>query len=223
MKSEILNKITNVDLSERVYRRLKKAITTRVFEPGERLNKNVLAEQLGVSYTPIKDAIVRLTAEGLITVKPKVGTFVTPFTREDMLELFQVRLILETGICSEIIQSISKEQMDILDENFVRSEEEMKKINADFDYFLYNELDAHFHETLIEASGNKKMLQIYKALNFHTQSARYFYNRYEEKTRKGQMQHKEVIDAIKKKDEALLRETLTNHIKEGQARVLREG
>jgi Transcriptional regulators len=219
MHSGIMNKISTEDLSVIVYKRMKTAITTRLFAPGERLNLPALAEQWGVSHTPIKDAIVRLSAEGLVTVKPKVGTFVTPFTKQDMLELFDVRLILETGICHEICKHITDEQIDLLEQIYERGEEELAKPPEQFDYFQFNDLDAQFHETLVGAAGNKKMLQIYKALNFHTQSARYFHNRFKEKMKSGQDQHKEVIQVLRKRDAEMLKALLTRHIQEGKEKV----
>lgn len=219
MYSGIMNKISTEELSAIVYKRLKTAITTRLFAPGERLNLPALAEQWGVSQTPIKDAIVRLSAEGLVTVKPKVGTFVTPFTKQDMLELFDVRLILETGICREICSNITAEQIELLEQIYERGQEELAKPPEQFDYFQFNDLDAQFHETLVASAGNQKMLQIYKALNFHTQSARYFHNRFKEKMKSGQEQHKEVIHVVKKRDAETLKTLLTKHIQEGKAKV----
>ena len=219
MHSDIMNKISTEELSAIVYKRLKTAITTRLFAPGERLNLPVLAEQWGVSQTPIKDAVVRLSAEGLVTVRPKVGTFVMPFTKQDMLELFDVRLILETGICHEVCRHITNEQIDLLEQIYERSEEELAKPPEQFNFFQFNDLDAQFHETLVAAAGNGKMLQIYKTLNFHTQSARYFHNRYKEKIKAGQEQHKEVIQALRKRDSEKFKALLTRHILEGKEKV----
>lgn len=216
MENELFQKIRADDLSVKVYQRLKKAITTRLIEPGERIDINKLAEQWGVSRTPIKDAISRLTAEGLVVVKPKIGTYATRFTAKDMMELFSIRLLLEAGICSDVVQNVTKTQLEELDEARLACEAVLDKANDGFDFFLFNELDERFHELLIAASGNRKLLETYQSLNFHTQVSRYYYNKYEQKIEQTKEEHAAMVDAIRKGDAAQLEDVIRRHIQSGK-------
>lgn len=219
MKEEIFEKIESKDLAYIVYIQLKKAITTKSLEPDERIDINVLSEQLGVSRTPIKDAISRLSNEGLVTVRPKKGTYVTPFTIEDMLELIPIRCWLETGYCHEIVNHMPHKNMHRLEE-IIQTSEEMLENKEEFNYFLYNELDGKFHEELIKVTGNKKLLQVYRSLNFHSQVARFYYQSYEEKLMRGQEEHRVILNAIKKKDVELFEKSMRQHIMDGQQELI---
>lgn len=220
MNSDLFVKIWADDLSEKVYERLKKAITMSVIKPGERIDMNLLSAQWGVSRTPMKDAIARLSNEGFVEVRPKVGTYATRFTKADMLELFTIRLLLEGGICAEVIRHATEEQIAELEKTQTLLEDERGKAKSEFDFFVFNYLDATFHEQLVEASGNKKLLSVYRSLNFHTQAARYYYNRYEEKSVRTIREHREMIEAIRQKSVEKLEQVCKRHIISGKERLL---
>lgn len=213
MTEELFYKIKSDELSVKVYQRLKKAITMSVIKPGERIDMNLLCEQWGISRTPMKDAIARLTAEGLVVVKPKIGTYATLFNADDMLELFSIRLLLEAGISKDIVLNVTEKQLQQLDEARVACEVELEK--NEFDYFAFNDFDSWFHELLIEAAGNRKLLEVYRSLNFHTQVARYYFNRYEQKTQRTQEEHKAIVDAVRAKDADTLEDVIRKHIQSG--------
>jgi len=220
MKTDVFYKIKVEDLSDQVYKRLKKAITTNALAPKERIDINDLSEQLGVSRTPIKDAISRLSVEGLVTVLPKKGTYVTPFTTKDMSELFSIRLMLEAGFCHHIIHNVTLENLKEL-ENIIRiSERALEGSPEHFDYFFYNDLDAKFHEELMKASGNERLVQVYRSLNFHTQVARYYFEKYEEKLKRGQQEHIKILKALSQKDTESFEQHVREHILAGQRHVL---
>ena len=81
--------------SDSVYEALRSAILSRSFAPGQRLNVHELAAELGVSLTPVKDALTRLEAEALIEIRPRSGTFVTAMSPDDVAEAFEIRCALE--------------------------------------------------------------------------------------------------------------------------------
>jgi DNA-binding GntR family transcriptional regulator len=90
-----LPKLLRERASDSVYEALRNAILSSAFQPGQRLDVRHLATQLGVSPTPIKEAITRLEAEALIEVRPRSGTFVTAVSPEDIYETFEIRCALE--------------------------------------------------------------------------------------------------------------------------------
>src|SRR5215207_8491481 len=88
-------KIQRERASDAVYQILRDSILTHVFEPGERLNVLELAEKLDVSQTPLKEAVNRLAAEGLIEIYPRIGTYVTDISPTVLAETFEIRTALE--------------------------------------------------------------------------------------------------------------------------------
>lgn len=222
--TELFLKIRAADLSEKVYERLKKAITMSVIKPGERIDINALSDKWGVSRTPVKDAIVRLSGEGLVEVKAKVGTYATRFTANDMLELFSIRLMLEGGIAEAVIQHATDESLQQLEQT--QHQLEALLLKDTFDYFSFNDWDARFHELLIETAGNRKLLDLYRSLHFHTQVARFYYYDNEDKSEQTLREHREIIDAIRSKDAGKLAQAIVRHIESGRAGVrelIREG
>ncbi|MBV7504372.1 GntR family transcriptional regulator [Bacillus sp. sid0103] len=220
MNSDIFLKIRSEDLANKVYNRLKIAITTQIIKPGERIDINGLAQQWEVSRTPIKDAIARLSNEGLIIVKPKIGTYVTQFSNIDMLELIQIRLLIEGGVARDIIEHVTDEKLAELEMNLSLMEEELAKDERDHDFFTFNDLDANFHELLVEISGNSQLLKIYRSLNFHTQVARFYFNRYSERFEMNREDHKNIVDSIKNKDVERLEMVMKKHILSGKDKLL---
>ncbi|WP_127588389.1 GntR family transcriptional regulator [Paenibacillus koleovorans] len=215
MSEELFHRIQSDELSVKVYQRLKKAITMSVIKPGERIDMNLLSEQWGVSRTPMKDAIARLAAEGLVVVKSKIGTYATRFSADDMLELFAVRILLEAGACREVVRHVTERQLQELDQARLACEAELEKKGQAFDYFAFNEHDTRFHELLIEAAGNSKLLEVYRSLNFHTQVARYYYNRYEQKSQRTTEEHRAIVEAIRVGDAVELEAVVRRHIQSG--------
>ncbi|MDI4643688.1 GntR family transcriptional regulator [Cohnella hashimotonis] len=223
MSSELFVKIRSEDLSEKVYERLKKAITTNVIKPGERIEMNTLSDQWGVSRTPVKDAIARLANEGLVEVRAKVGTYATRFTTKDMLELFAIRLLLEGGSCDDMIRHVTEEQIVHLEQTQSLLEDELRKDKNEFDYFAFNQLDAAFHEQLIGATGNDRLFEVYRSLNFHTQVARYYYDQYETRAEQTIGEHREMIEAIRLQSVEKLASVVRQHILAGQERLRNDG
>ncbi|WP_158299609.1 GntR family transcriptional regulator [Paenibacillus antri] len=223
MQEELFARIRADDLAEKAYGRLKRAITMNAIQPGERIDMNALLERWGVSRTPLKDAVARLEAEGLVTVKPKVGTFATPITRQDMLELIRLRLLLEGGSCKEIAAHATEAHRKALRALLERLDEEMAKGADAFDFMRFNELDAAFHQTLVDAAGSRKLSEVYRSLNFHAQSARYNYDRFEERRALTKRDHYEMAEALERRDAERLEAVVRRHIASGKDRLLSEG
>ena len=92
-------------LNERVYQLLLDRILSATLSPGQRVDSEELSRDLGVSRTPIKDALARLSAEGLIEIRPRRGTLVAKPTRRDAEELHEMRLMIETYVADGAIQA----------------------------------------------------------------------------------------------------------------------
>ena len=98
-----------------VYDRLKEAIITGTLRPLERISENKVAADFGLSRTPVRQALQRLEAEGLIQVVPKRGSFVSRPTVEDILEIYQIRTPLEAACARVAAERIEESQLTLLD------------------------------------------------------------------------------------------------------------
>jgi DNA-binding GntR family transcriptional regulator len=150
----------NQTLWERVYLYLKQEILENRMPPGTVISEVPLSEALGVSRGPIREAIGRLAAEGLVTVTPRKGTVVTALTKRDFLEAYQVREALEALAVTLAVPRLTADDFAELD----RLMDEMDLRAAEGDVTAFFDANAAFHEAFVVASGNAKLLEMYRLL-----------------------------------------------------------
>jgi DNA-binding GntR family transcriptional regulator len=147
-------------LWQRVYDHLREEILSGSLTPGAELSEVALAESLGVSRGPIREAIGRLASEGLVTVRPRRGAVVSSLSTEEFVELYQVREALELLAVKLAVPRLRPEDITVLqaliDEMSARAER--NEVEAFF------EANSAFHLRLAEASGNVKLLELYEQL-----------------------------------------------------------
>ncbi len=128
-----------------------------------------LAQELGVSLTPIRHALQQLAVEGLVEIHPRSGTYVASISAEDLAETFEIRLALELLAGKRAITRANAKNLQRLHtllaglRKAVRNEEEMKHHEA---------LNLDFHRALFEVAGSKRLSDLYESLNAHIQIAR---------------------------------------------------
>jgi DNA-binding GntR family transcriptional regulator len=150
----------NLTLWQRVYDHLRAEIMGDRLPPGTELSEVALSKELAVSRGPIREAIGRLAAEGLVTVRPRRGAEVRFITPEELIESYQVREALEVLAVRLAVPRITGAALADLDGLADRMSEHAKE-GAVADFFTAN---VAFHELLCELSGNKKLLQVYRRL-----------------------------------------------------------
>jgi len=150
----------NLTLWQRVYDHLRDEIMGDRLPPGTELSEVALSKELAVSRGPIREAIGRLAAEGLVTVRPRRGAEVRFITPEELIESYQVREALEVLAVRLAVPRITGAALADLDELADRMSGHAKE-GAVADFFTAN---VAFHELLCELSGNKKLLQVYRRL-----------------------------------------------------------
>jgi DNA-binding GntR family transcriptional regulator len=123
---------------------------------GERLVEARLAEQLGVSRGPVRDALRLLTAEGLVRDEPRRGTFVVRLSEQDVLEIYDLRIAVETAAVRLIVRRGNPESLAILE----RTIEDMRA--ASLDAPLTAEADLRFHGAVCELSGNSRLCDVHR-------------------------------------------------------------
>ena len=155
-----VRKLDNQTLWERVYLQLKQEILDGHVAPGTVLQEVPLAESLGVSRGPVREALGRLASEGLVTVTPRRGAVVTALTRRDFLEAYQVREALETLGVSLAVPRLTPADFDELE----RLMAEMDACAAGGDVTGFFDANSAFHEAFVVAAGNAKLLEMYRLL-----------------------------------------------------------
>jgi DNA-binding GntR family transcriptional regulator len=150
----------NLTLWQRVYDHLRGEIMGDRLPPGTELSEVALSKELSVSRGPIREAMGRLAAEGLVTVRPRRGAEVRSLTPEELIDAYQVREALEVLAVRLAVPRITEAHLAGLDELVDRMSEHADN-GAVSDFFAAN---VAFHELLCEFSGNKKLLQVHHRL-----------------------------------------------------------
>jgi len=151
-----LSKNNTMRITDTVYNSIKAAIIQHDLLPGSHLSVPALAEQLGVSRSPIREAVQKLISEGLAYEKPRKGAYVTEFNTKDLLPLFQVRLVLD-GLAAKLASKAMSKTLDSKLELIIS-----KHRNAidDKDPDKYTNADIQLHTTILEASDNNPLQEL---------------------------------------------------------------
>ncbi len=207
------------NINDQIYDFLKDKILTQGYTPGERLHIDQLKEKLGVSSTPIKDALNKLAGEGLVESVPRRGVFVTKPSKREMKESFDVRLMMETyAIEFALKRKIQRKEIGVLKKFLSESAGSIK--NNDYKRFM--EKDREFHYLLVKMSNNRKLCDLYRQLNIHMQIARSYYVRNYKRLQETQKEHEKILNALEKQDPDLTKECLTAHIMTVKRSVMRK-
>ena len=143
-------KIKQENLNTKVYSALKQMITNCRFKPGARINVEQITKELGVSRTPIWEAIRRLEHEGLVFNSPNKGVFMYALSPEEALDLIAVREALESMAARLAAEQIDDKMLAKLD----KALEKQKRIVENEDMLAYSQADTNFHALIYEAAGN---------------------------------------------------------------------
>ena len=145
-------------LRDVVFVTLRRQILKGDLKPGERLKEISLANRLGVSRTPIREAIRKLEHEGLVEMLPRRGAHVAGSTRQELRDVLEVRKTLEVLAITRAAELMKEEDFEALKE----AEEAFRKLveNPDADLTGLGEADEHFHDIIYQSTGNRRLIQI---------------------------------------------------------------
>ncbi len=143
-------------LKERAYDKLKELIITGGLEPGELHNEKRLAEALGVSRTPVREALLELSREGMVAFVPGKGVEIFKIKAEQVREVFEIRKIIEGYILKKIASRLTSEDIKEIDQNISRQEKMLGKR----DRLAFIEYDKQFHLYIASRIGNKQIESI---------------------------------------------------------------
>jgi DNA-binding GntR family transcriptional regulator len=158
-----LSAITPQSTSVRIADQLRERIVDGYFAPGEQVNEALLASQLSVSRGPVREALQRLSQEGLLVSKPNRGVFVVELGKEDVDEIYGVREILELG-AAEILTGQSQERRQEVSDALIDIAAGLPAAVGQGDWGKVSRLDLQFHTTLVAEARNSRLLRAYTTL-----------------------------------------------------------
>jgi DNA-binding GntR family transcriptional regulator len=203
-------------LTNRVYATLKSRILSRSLPPGARLKHAELATALGVSITPVREAIVELEKDGLVEVIPYRGSLVRQMSAEEICDVYDVRIALESLAARLAASRITDAQLEEL-EGSMRDYE--RAVDGD-DMPLGLEADLVFHMLILQTSGNTVLLETANRLANRIQVFRQMDWR-ETNERQSLRGHRAISKALTERDEDAAARSISEHITRGKLHVLR--
>ena len=198
-----------------VYDQLKRNIISGEISAGTILNEAELVQNLGVGKTPIREALIMLSHEGLVDAMPRVGYVVTRLTIQDMLEIFAVRILLEVDAIGLAAERITESDIHKLEDNNKReatlANEEPGASLKEQGYQLNHE----FHLIIAEATGNHRLVRLIQGLIDDLERALSFDPYIADPS-----QHGGIILCLKNRDKAQAQATMRSHIEETRNRIV---
>jgi len=217
-----LPKIDTSNLLDKTYMILKDRIVRREFKPNQKLSIPELAAQLGVSRTPIRDALNRLEMDGLVKTISKVGTFVNAIEIDDLLDIIDTRLMLESWVAEKLpempaaaLAAKAAELQEILKQASAALED------LPLESYLKTDYNLQFHIAFVKLGGNKRNVELYLAMmNYHFLGVEQSLFTKEMVTCALQ-QHEAIVDALKDRDIARLKAAIRLHLDDSKDRLIK--
>jgi len=201
-------------MAESVYQTIKQKIIYVEYAPGTLIREGELASKLGVSKTPVREALNGLKHEGLVEVIPYKGYLVSQLSFQELRDLFELRIILETASVELAMQRITKSQLD----HFKKLAQ--KKFNVDSEEARkeFMKVNADFHCYLGEVSGNKQLADQLTSIVQKMQRGLFLALRLSS-LNEMEEEHLELVEAIEMKNEAKARKLIAKHIQDSQRNI----
>jgi DNA-binding GntR family transcriptional regulator len=209
--------VQNESLSEKAFSLLKKAIISGELLPNEVLPEEKLAKDLGISRTPIREALMQLDMEGLIVMQKGRPARVATFSIEESLQFIELRRVLEIYNIEKIASTADEKLISELKDNV---NQQLKAVaNDDFQEFI--ELDREFHLILASKNDNKKIVEMIHQMNNGVNRAFLILsNTVHESAKDACEEHLKLIKALESRDVALARDYMIEHMNNVEKRFI---
>jgi len=199
---------TAPSLKEKAYAAIKDAILSLRLEPGMPLVESELAEQLGISKTPVRDALQELEREGFVERVLFKGTYVTDVTIKDVEEVFQLRAVLEGLAASLAAPLFVDAELDEIAQTLTGAETALTERNL----ALCSQRGQRLHNAVIDKADNQRLALIIRNLDDHVQRFRALSDRISGRLNKSVVEHRRVLDAMYERDAAAAERAMRDHL-----------
>lgn len=203
-------------LREIVFETIREAIITGHLPPGERLMEIQLAEEMGVSRTPVREAIRKLELEGLVIMIPRKGAYVASLSLKDIADVFEVRVALEGLAAGLAAERITEGELEELERTLVK----VAEVSEAKDLEALIKLDTEFHDVLYKASRNDRLSQIVSNLREQIQRYRTTSLAIPGRMKEALEEHKQIVEAISERNVELAQHLAQAHIENAENSML---
>ncbi|MBR5318074.1 MAG: GntR family transcriptional regulator [Peptococcaceae bacterium] len=181
-------------LRDKVIEILRDAIVTQVLKPGERLMQVQLADEMGVSRTPLREAIRALELEGLVIVTPHKGAYVADVSMKDINEIYEVRSALEMLAVSLAVERITDKELDALERQLSGQFKIQESRGCDWNNTAY--IDSTFHSIIYQAANNQCLVRFANILQEQLQQLRATSSTFPDRDKTALEEHKQIVKAL---------------------------
>ncbi len=207
--------------SQKAYDHIRQKLLDGSVPPGARLSYGIIGKEIGISATPVREAVGQLASEGFVVLVPQLGAVVREMTREEAIELYELREALESYAAGLAAERISERQIGDLKRNLAKSRDLVTEVEKSGESIApaevarqFHSLDLAFHMTIIEASRNRRMLKVVGDSHILT---RIFQADRHEFTisilNATQTEHEAITKAVSEKNATAAREAMQIHVR----------
>ena len=198
----------SVPLAEQAYEILKEMIVSTQIKPGDTLMENQLASSLGISRSPLREALARLERDGFVETEPWKGTHVRPLRAQFVFEVFEVRMALECMAARKSAAAITGNELDELERQFEIVGAALDRGDA----APFYDSDSAFHDVYIRGSGNELLQEIMAWLSDHMARIRAYSEPLLEHTKAAFAEHRQILAAMRTRDPDALESAVHTHL-----------
>jgi DNA-binding GntR family transcriptional regulator len=201
----------HLSLKASAYKIIKEKLLNLEYEPGSRIREDLIAQEISMSRTPVREAINQLSAEGLVNNIPRKGIFVLELTPQEINDLVDIRESLETLAIENCIREMNDEQFETLEQMLEEFADALRREN----YKKCNSLDSQFHLKIAQISNNKKLIEFLGEIEDFMHFARAIEKKIQPKLKNELTleEHQRILEAIKNRDIEEAREAIRANIK----------
>jgi DNA-binding GntR family transcriptional regulator len=203
-------------LREVVFDSLREAIIGGVLRPGERLMEIQLAEELGVSRTPVREAIRKLELEGFVVMVPRKGAYVAGISLKDIADVFEVRASLEALAAALSAERITDDELEDLERILVRKAE----IITDGNVAEFVEHDTKFHDCIYQCSRNQRLIQMLITIRDEIQRFRAVSLAFPGRMKEALEEHRKIVEALAERNISQAQASAWDHIENAENSLL---
>lgn len=212
-----MNRIAPTALYQEVAERLRQRIFAHELTPGTWIDEQKLAEQYGISRTPLREALKVLASEGLVELKPRRGCYVTEIRAQDLDDIFPIIAMLEGRCAGEAVRRMTPSELAVLRRTHDNLEASAREGRIE-DFFEANQ---EFHRLLQEFAGNRWLLQVIQDLRKVLKLARHNSLSLEGRLQQSLDEHRLIMAALEAGDAKLAEQRMHDHLVSGRQAIAR--
>ena len=205
-----------IPLAKLAYEKLRDSILDGSLQPGEIYNEKNLAEELGISRTPVREALLELSAQGLVTFLPRRGIIIRHFTKRDIEEVFELRNVIELAVVERVADNYQKYDFKKLQKTIEKQKSTIENQN----YIDFLHVDRIFHISLCEMYGNRRLIAIMENIRDLIQIMGSEALKDPKRMEEVIDEHQKVLDFISKGLKLEAREAMEYHLERSKKAVL---